>query len=800
MANKFLIVCGGSGAGLLGQRGVLGANAELHIDVGSEIAIPKGDSHSLFIELDKPVNTVAQLLLEMGKRVTDKPADAGSSAYIQTSISQPADRNHLQCLSMLYPTSHGLGYGLAQSPVVGGAAIRHPSNVLALRTALSKMISEFAINPGLANPIDAWIISSSAGGTGEGIHRFTAACLADTCKTRDIPVTLNFIRVGALTYQSVNAEKTSINTFFGLAADAAFELKLRHDFPGASINWFYIDMPDVGSGNNAKPIRADMVATIAKAIMLDDLTQPLQTLLANNMGIRTVCVRVGFWGRDFDERLKYKETLQQLKEKLNLLISPDPSRLVRGQPVPDFRFGASEVASEVIEQIRKNLSDDRYIKQKLEEDWKFPKYSAKNLKDRGQVKELLSEWNKSIEKLTNVDITHLRGAFYAQRKVFDETGQERVKTEPLVVTSSIGPGEDWFARIDEAQRAKAWCLELLGTGLPENEDKGLLAKLHKLAGACSRVQHPPLYSRLSVSTAQQAKGLSESLSAFFETLVKVNCSILLEDTAASLLDACLGRPKEVLKMAQEEYEIAARVAYGMPESPVTAAELNQQFDRLQGDTWLTILGRVADRKDKDLFKKAVLRGAIGLTLSGLKGVLGLEPTADLAEINTSLGERMGRMYSMDRAGRTTEFEAPWWGSRAPDGITREYNFRILPVLERGLTEALRASGGQEGFSWVFTKLGVIGLHILAFHGVSLNTAPGPDTISATKYLMEPYVEMVRRNLERWDRDALGRSGEFEIALAGVIGEPLYLKALVAAELTEEELEKIRELYQVYEGV
>jgi hypothetical protein len=47
MVNRFLIVCGGSGSRLLGQRRVLDVNGELHMDVSSEIKARSEDPNSM---------------------------------------------------------------------------------------------------------------------------------------------------------------------------------------------------------------------------------------------------------------------------------------------------------------------------------------------------------------------------------------------------------------------------------------------------------------------------------------------------------------------------------------------------------------------------------------------------------------------------------------------------------------------------------------------------------------------------------------------------------------------------------
>ena len=53
--------------------------------------------------------------------------------------------------------------GLAQAPAIGGATIKHPLNAEKLKRTLMEMVSKFGIAPGATNPLEFWIVSSTAG-------------------------------------------------------------------------------------------------------------------------------------------------------------------------------------------------------------------------------------------------------------------------------------------------------------------------------------------------------------------------------------------------------------------------------------------------------------------------------------------------------------------------------------------------------------------------------------------------------------------------------------------------------------
>ena len=179
MANRFLIVCGGSGSRLLGQRRVLGVSGELHVDVSSEIKARPEDPNSIAVRLDEQIGTVQKLLEDMERRLPKPEAQQESpsksellaqqsrrSTYVHNAIMHPADVAHARFLANYYPSTGFLRDGLAQAPAIGGAAIRHTRNMKELANKLRQMTTHFATNVSEANPLDVWIVSSTAGGTG----------------------------------------------------------------------------------------------------------------------------------------------------------------------------------------------------------------------------------------------------------------------------------------------------------------------------------------------------------------------------------------------------------------------------------------------------------------------------------------------------------------------------------------------------------------------------------------------------------------------------------------------------------
>lgn len=766
MDYRFLIVCGGAGVGLLGQRRVLGSGitAELQIDVTRELVPERGDTNSLRIALDKPVGTIPLLLRDMKARIGE-------------SITQPADIRHTEFLCRHMVTGGDLWEGLAQSPAIGGGTIGHKDNLTALRNRLSVMIYKMAQNIGQENPLRVWIISSTAGGTGAGIHRSVAATLAEVVKQYWECLTLNFVRIGPATYQSINARRTRLNTFFGVAADAAFALKCSDDFPGVTTNWYYVELPDVGSGNRAKPIRAELVEMAVKTLMLDDLAGPLNTLLIND-GLRMVPTRIGYWGRDFEEKVKYYEVLRRLVEKLRDLIEPSDSKYVSGRPQPAFQPGPS------LPQVLRGLRSEQDLLHKIEvQGWKFPKYRGRLSED-----DRIKDWKRAINELIapfEVDNLALEAGFEIEKP--EEERREGESDRMMLSVPEHTPGaydKAWFDMIANAQRVKAWCTALLTSSGPQ---EGLIERLNRLARACSDAQHAlnPMKG-----SAARARDMNEYLADFVETLVQVVRLKGLEKAADRCLQSQLAGPKELLKEAERQLEIARSAAEGMGTSPVIAADLSDELDRLRQQTWLRLLERGFQQAGSDGFRKEVLAGAVGLTEAGLLNVLGLPGNADRQRIQETLG-RMGRMYSADG----DEFEAQWWQAQAPSRVEQQYQFRILPEVEPKVEAQLGEGSGQIGY--IYAKLGVIGLYVLAFEGVCIGNAH--ETVTTPAYLLRPFVPLVRDTLKNWPKEpVVGRThGQIEVASAGVVGDPLYERALRDAGLTDEELGKIGQFYEFY---
>jgi hypothetical protein len=786
MPNKFLIVCGGAGRGLLLQRETLGVDGELQIDVREEIhtGLLSRPQRSECIRLDLPVGTTQRVLVDGRKRIKEGI------------ISDPAYVRHTDFLARYWPGSEQLKDGLARAPAIGGLTIRHESNLRELNSKLKTMLFSWAIDVGVENPIEVWIVSSTCGGTGEGIHRFVGETLTRLLTSlQGSVVTINFVRVGQSTYRAVDVERTALNTFLGVAADAAFKIKLPRDFPGVGVttNWYYLEIPPAGVGPAAVPHRERLVEVASKALMLDELTDSLGTIIVNDhIGL----VRIGHWGQDFEQRVKYSQTLVQVIRQLTALLEPDYETYLSGEVEPSFESG--QLLEDVLDQLRGSEAAAHILNRMEREGWQFPKYGERRQpRDPRRMDDHLGKWIESIDALIaprRVADLQLEFITIKTRKDVEDATQEPSQyAEALGVapmdrdSQTFSPG--WFDKVENAHSVTAWAQALLGTSSGEIGSEGLYARLHGLARECSSAQH-----RFSIraGSAERAEELAQHLPAFVETLAKVVHLRALERAATRLLEVELGSARDVLEFARSEEAMVRGAIEGSPTSPVVAAHLSEQLDKLTGRSWLADLVRSVDRKDRDGFEKEVLKGATGLTRVGLETVLGLRRGADVSEIRSALREHVGQMYDPDGE----VFQAQWWQAIPPDGVQQTIQYRILPILGDGLQQAL--GDRDQEIKYLYAGLGTLGLTVLAFEGVMIST-PG-DQSRTPRYLMEKFLPEVQTQLAGWVDGPFGvPTGKLRIASAGVGGEPLYEPAMRAAGLTDHELERLSEFFTLYTG-
>lgn len=777
--RKFLIVCGGAGAGLLGQRSILRVDGELQIDVSKEIDESRSisDRRSDFIALDDPgeAKTALKMLHYYRERLK------------KGRVSGRAAKDQIEFLAEYWNSTVNLADGLARSPAIGGLTIRSEGNRARLDARLGVMLKTWSAGFSKSDDVEIWIISSTAGGTGEGVHRFVGERIIDLSKNKTVAsVGLNFIRIGPNSYASVNkemeTEATTINSFFGIAADAAFKQKMVRKYKGVGfkINWFYLQVPDVGIGGKAKEFRAKLVEMACKSIMLDQLTEDINTLIVND-GI--ALVRVGFWGKDFDANGKYYVSLNQLIEKLDLLIAPT----VHHETVNTQFAPGTDVTA-----IMENLKTPHYLLNKMTKGWKFEKFPQAMPRGKEQILNLAkNEWRQSINALIlpkEIDKIAAKVTFVRTQRRMDDQDQEGSSREVQVpvFTGYEDYSVGWFSQIEYAKSVQAWAKDLLGEG----EDGKYLDQLVKLAQKCSALQHLSFIDERSTSVLQKATALCQALGEFIVLIAKV---IRLDTLERAMEDLLAHRLADVVKIREyaETQRLIAKAAARTEDVPIICSNLDKELDTLNKFTWLKLLYEAVRQDRKEVFREQVLRGATGLTRDGLLNVLDLKDDAKAEEIMTTLKAHVGQM--IDTEGKS--HEGDWW-YQDPPGHPK-FVYRIFPELDPELKGELK--GGDDDVKFLYTDFGALGLYVLAFEGATLGTAQ--DTVAGPKYLLTDYVGAIKDKLndENWQELDQGRTGaKLELAQAGVPGESLYKLPLVDLDFTEEEFAKLSEFYELYD--
>lgn len=820
MTNKFLIICGGSGYKLLGQRALLEFDAELQIDVRQQNVSrnwKKLDPRSLSIDLDQRVATTAVAFGSLLKKYGGIPKDKKNIK---------PDHFHAFLLSERFPANRDLEWGMNQSPAVGKAAIMHQYNHRALKNAIKDLVTSFGHAIGPNNPIEVWIVSSTAGGTGEGTHRYVAEVFTKFIDATFAETTIefHFIRIGQHTYRSANNQITGLNSFFGIAADAAFMHALPKEYPLAVTSWIYFDIPDFGGGEKAKITRGDLIEIICKAVMSKDLQRDFRSLMAKNEGAPIVIVRAGLWGMDFDKDLMYYETLSQLISKLTSVLEPNYYKeFIENKSKPTFIYAES---NEYLAPLHKT----KYLINQIEEKgWKFPNYKSEDQpKTREDIVKLISKWKESINQVIRVDFDHLEIAYHIETGE-QTTGGSKRRVEELKVPNFVeSENSKWFQNIHDTHRVIAWARKLLGI-VPRKDDdqsrklrqnnqfslkiinwmnklfsqkprtdedldliEGYILETFLLAEQLSKYFHG--FELLSSNATRRLKA-SKVLGKFAMRVIQVDYLLRLEINAIQSLDREQGEIHHLLVSARKELDNIKLIVGSHRPTTVHVAELSDILNNFSRKSWLQILIDAHNKGDLNQLERAVMLGATGFTFNGLKNILGLSHTDDVHDIQNSLGSKNGSIVN----DKGEELEGIWWQA-VPPTETSIYQFRLLPNMRRNSQELLSKTAKEHSvpFRYIFSNSGYLGLNVLAISAASLNQIFG-DTVSTPVYLMKPFLEIVKNELDQLSSQSNISDSRalINILAASAIGDPLHVNALRACGLTDKEIGILARYFTFY---
>ena len=697
-----------------------------------------------------------------------------------------------------------MSLGLSKSPALGQLALSQDQAKKNLRAIILRMLQTHQLGRRAVQDrkLEVWIVASTAGGTGEGTHRIVAQEIISILKKdnpQGLSLQLNFVRIGPMTYGSVGEmDRTSLNTFFGVAADTAFSLSVVEFEQRISItpSWYYMDLPDVGAGPRNKEPRAKLVEIAVKTLMLPMVDTALG-LIRNNNKNGTYLIRAGFWGHDFDSKSMYAVTLEELRDKLKAFIG------VTDKKIDQVEF----VRSDDFEAVEARLRDATAIQSLIENPkapWKFaPQYNGRVL-STGELDSWLLTWADNLtamlgdrRKVFNLDARYEIGSQ-------DTTGRRIALEISTASKDEQKYSSEWFERIEHIRRIQKVCSELLEDLEPE---------LRRLAVACTDAQYgqPGLFGvrpgnfMRSTKDAVQELVTSGLLSNFFVALEKVYYLRKRKQEADSyLLKEVSGEgtgPTKLLNHVLKQLEFNRRTGVGTSSKSVISAELADILDPLELLTWMQLLmTSIEAGAPPERFESEVVRGAVGLTEMGLTEVMGLpRGTSPSAIYNTLFTERGDPAYA-----------AEWWHGDNPPDWTEHTNdqsateFRVLPRLEPKFgkllenVEAAKAKNYEPTVSRKEPPPGVIGLNVVAFEAAKIDD----DIVLAAKHLMFPFTNMVETALADWRRNPNPRpgeeSGKVTIARSGGFDGSILKQALLKAGLISNDLSLIEQFFELYD--
>ncbi|MBE7433151.1 MAG: hypothetical protein HS100_04495 [Anaerolineales bacterium] len=790
MLAKFLIVCGGSGEYLLGQRRIAGIRGELQVDVSGEIArttdrIKRGanDPNSRTVAADAGGASVKQHL-----NLIDEIAK-------QRGWNQKA-KDHAHFVSDYFVEELPLVDGMAQSPAIGGLAISHPDVHSQLIGAIEGLLQ------GVANgsELEFWIVASTSGGTGAGIHRLVAEAINEVVQDQPFgSLKIKFIIIGPSTYKTIAGDRSAVSTFLGLAADAVLVDELTRKFPikPASIFWYYIDVPDYGSGDPSRKPRGEIIATISRALMLQELVRDLDAAKVN---VNTVLFRAGYWGKEYDEDVRYKAALDGFTTKIDQFIRPasDPFSDPFTRPGMEPKFKVNSGLQSVLDSVGKT----DYLVERIEAMKGISRQSMP--KQFGDLDNYLQSCEREVADFLdrqNIDYKKLsptppppKYEFTPLAKGSEPNVEEPITFESQTETGNIGTPQ-WFKDVEVSQSVDAWVKRLLGVRrLVEDQKRksrvewytpdGLLTKLFAANDLCAKAFRLSNFKNTDVIAGALVKSIGE----YITLLVQVRILYDQYQRARQLLNNEMARLDAVRKYA--DHELGKYSSANTDGAPIVVANLDDILDRVRTVSWLELAYEQFEAKDTRGFKNVILDGVVGLTEKGLQAVLGLGARATTNLIQTELMQ-CGNM----RDPNGNPLQALYFSGRDPINEAKAALFyRLLPKLELGYK--LDEPSGSI-ISYKFPPVGVLGLRILALEGVAI--AKPRDLITTHAWLIKPFAAIVKEKLKdaSWKNPARGDdSSRLEIATLAVIGDPLSSEVLKAAGLNTDEIKELSELLYV----
>jgi hypothetical protein len=725
MAN-YLIVCGGTGRGILNSISEMGFVAGLQIDVMNQViqsrdglvqqvVLPLPEHRNmtsvgavnwmeskLKVDLVEAKAQLAELAVSIAdakakfadlhslnddrnaKKLYDINEEIESLQLQQTQQHQTIESLQVRIMHAAKAkeliTTSSIVDGMSQAPIVGRSYIELDQPTKEIRDAIQKLYQK---QPKNDNAVTFWIVASMCGGTGQGIYMHV---IDQISKQRRIfgtsTLKVKVVRIGSLSYKSINPQ-IQLNAFWSLGTDFGkiYQQKIdsqQNNSNGENdyeLNYYYLDLEDVGTGTTAIKPREEIVKTAFRAITQRELDEQFTGIFNNlNNAPKVVMTRMGEWGKEFDDKHLYAETVSAVNRQLNALIDEQNTDLLEeaGDITPeinifglkqsfknfpssdgDFKKITNATVLKLIKStaVKRPISDETVESFVNREDWKLYTNFVKNiLGDSDDT--LFTLANQASLKLAMSDnsdvISSLSGDL--SEIPFSQEYLNKVRLAKYII---VRTNEILF---------KTALKDNMHTILTENwvamqNTKGLVGELLK-------------------DDDQRISDISNGFVSFLEAYTKILRIIKEFDNAKKVIEIARNNLREFRHTVNEQAKHSQ-----INQHYVSVTETANLDTSIGSKTWLqhmieSLQGSTSTAIETGSFKKAVLLGAQGLTEEGLKRVMGMPSDSSIQNIVDVLNRNVGTNPS-------TWFQDmdPDFGG-LPDGF--KFKFRVFPRMSRSL--------------------------------------------------------------------------------------------------------------------
>jgi hypothetical protein len=509
-----------------------------------------------------------------------------------------------------------------------------------------------------------WVVASACGGTGQGIYIHVIDQIHHAMQNQPgKALKIKVIRIGSLTYTSISP-KVNLNAFWSLLTDYGYikthQEKSQKGELQSQLNYYYLDLPDVGSGNQAKPKREAIVSSAFKALTHQQLDRQFEVVFNNLVNApKVVLARIGEWGQEFDTDSVYNQTISELHHKLKHLLTPEAADVLSS--VVSFEKTYSVNSDVDFADVSARLTP--LVVNSLKTEIARPPLTL-----RVSEIEQRAEWASVVSFVEQTLTTMVSSSFlkYAHFSV-DLSTRNNVSVEFSPATNRTRIFNDTYIReVELAQIAIAKFDQLMTS---QNNEEGIYKKLIDSYNA----MRIPGVAGMFASDKDKKERASANIQTFLMHYAYVVRMIAEYKNATKIID--LAR-QELTTVTNVITSVHSTILLNPSAQAVTkSAALHESFGGTK--TWLQILdenlrGNSDVARKSPAFKRAVQLGARGLTESGFKQILDVPANTSTQQIVAQINDHIGAQGSF------------WWQGIVPNFASIDaqfrFKFRVFPQL------------------------------------------------------------------------------------------------------------------------